>query len=202
MDIKLYYTPRTRAIRVRWLLEELSLPYQLIPVDLFHGEGNSDAYKTIHPLGCVPAIDIDGKVMIESGAICAWLTDQYPDKQLAPQANHALRRDYEQWMYFVPGTLEPPIWDYVLHKFLLPRKERIRTVVPWSLERYQKVLKLLNLELGNRHYIIGDDFSTADILAGSTLMWKIDELERYPNLSGYVKRLNKRNAYVNALQAI
>ena len=202
MDIKLYYTPRTRAIRVRWLLEELALPYQLVPVDLFHGEGNSDAYKIIHPLGCVPAIDIDGNVMIESGAICAWLTDQFPEKQLAPETSNPLRRDYEQWMYFVPGTLEPPIWDYVLHKYLLPKKERIRTVLPWSLERYQRVLKVLHSQLGSKPYIIGEAFSTADILVGSTLMWKTDELESYSNLNEYIKKLAERMAYVSAVQPI
>lgn len=198
MDIKLYYTPRTRAIRVRWLLEELALPYQLIPVDLFHGEGNSETYKAIHPLGCVPALDVDGKVMIESCGICAWLTGQFPEKHLAPEINNFLRQDYEQWMYFVPGTMEPPIWDYVLHKYLLPRKERIRAVLPWSLERYQKAIKFLHTELGNKAYMLGDTFTTVDILVGSTLMWKANELERFPNLNDYVKRLTERQAYITS----
>jgi len=202
MNIKLYFTPRTRAIRVRWLLEELALPYQLAPIDLFHGEGNSDTYKEIHPLGCVPAIDIDGKVMIESGAICSWLADQFPEKHLAPEISHPLRRDYEQWMYFVPGTLESPLWDYALHKFILPKKDRIRTIIPWSLERYQRVLKVIHSELDDRPYILGDTFSTADIMTGSTLMWKTDELERYPNLNRYVNNLTKRKAYIHALQPI
>ena len=88
--------------------------------------------------------------MIESGAICAWLTDQFPEKHLAPPLSHFSRRDYEQWMYFVPGTLEPPLWDYVLHKYLLPKNERIKSILPWSLERYQKVLKVLHSKLGDK----------------------------------------------------
>ena len=202
MDIKLYYTPRTRAIRVRWLLEELALPYQLAPIDLFHGEGNSESYKAIHPLGCVPAMEVDGEVMIESCAICAWLTDQFPEKCLAPSLNDPLRRDYEQWMYFVPGTLEPPIWDYVLHKFLLPRKQRISAVLPWCLDRYQSVLEVLHARLGSKPYILGDTFTSADILIGSTLMWKTDELERYDNLKQYVNKLAKRETYNNALKPL
>lgn len=84
MDIKLYYTPRTRATRVRWLLEELQIPYHLTSIDLFGGEGNTEAYRTIHPLGYIPVITADGNKIFETGAICAWLTEQFPEHQLSP----------------------------------------------------------------------------------------------------------------------
>ena len=68
MEIELFYTPRTRASRVRWLLEELDLHYTLRPVDLYRGERNP-----AHPLGMVPAMRVDGEPMFESGAMCMWL---------------------------------------------------------------------------------------------------------------------------------
>ena len=81
MNIKLYYWPHTRAFRVRWLLEELQLPYKLEYINLFKGETNSEAYKTVHPLGYLPAIEVDDRTMFESGAICAWLSDKFPQKK-------------------------------------------------------------------------------------------------------------------------
>jgi glutathione S-transferase len=68
MEIELYYTPHTRSLRPRWLLEELEIPYTIHPVDLFGGERNPT-----HPLGSVPSMRVDGEWMIESGAMCHWL---------------------------------------------------------------------------------------------------------------------------------
>lgn len=73
MEIELYYTPHTRAGRVRWTLEELELPYALRLVDLFRDERNP-----AHPLGSVPAMTVDGQSMFESGAMCMWLADRLP----------------------------------------------------------------------------------------------------------------------------
>ena len=87
MDIELFYTPRTRAGRVRWALEEPGMPYRLRPVELFSGERNP-----AHPLGSVPAIKVDGQAMFESGAICHWLADRFPGQGLAPVPGDARRR--------------------------------------------------------------------------------------------------------------
>lgn len=86
MDIKLYYTPHTRAVRPRWLLEELNIPYQLEHIDLFAGEGQSRDYLKINPLGAVPAMEVDGEIMLESGAMCRWLTDRHIESELAPRS--------------------------------------------------------------------------------------------------------------------
>jgi len=89
MDITLYYTPQTRAIRPRWLMEELGLEYKLQNIDLYAGEGETEEYKKINPLGAVPAMKIDGEVMLESGAMCHWMADYYADSKLAPAIQDA-----------------------------------------------------------------------------------------------------------------
>ena len=197
MDIKLYYTPKTRALRVRWLLEELGLDYRLEYIDILSKTGNPE-YKKIHPLGSVPAIEIDGKTMFETGAICAWLTDQFPEKNMAPTRDSWQRALYEQWMYFVPGTMEPPIFDYVLHSHILPEEMRIKDCAEWSIKRYHSVLKVLNTELEKRAYILGDSFTTADLMISSVLFWKRDVLENYSALKEYTAIIAKREAFRTA----
>lgn len=198
MNIKLYYTPNTRAHRPRWLLEELGLPYECEYIDIFSYNHKSKTYRNIHPHGSVPAIEIDGKVMFESGAICHWLTDQFPQNKLAPLLNDPLRQAYEQWMFYGPGTMEPPYMLAVMHQSILAEKRRIAEIVPWALQQYQSVLKVLNKELSNRDYIVSNDFTTADIMIGTYIIWSEQYLEPFDALRAYTKRLVKRAGYINA----
>lgn len=197
-DITLYYTHRTRALRPRWLLEELGLPYRLELIDIFGGKAKTSEYCKIHPHGAVPAMVIDGRVMIESCAICHWLTDLYPEKGLAPALSSDERMEYEQWVFYVPGTLEPPAFQIISHSVILPEKHRVQAIVPWEMQRYKSVLNVLDRLLATREYMTGPRFTTADILVGSTLLWLPDLLNDHQSLRAYVERLKQRSAYQRA----
>ena len=197
MEIELYYTPRTRSVRPRWLLEELATPYSLRLVDLFGGESNP-----IHPLGSVPAVRIDGETLIESGAICHWLADCFPEKNLAPATTDLQRARYEQWMLFTPATLEPPAFDVLMHTQILPEEKRVEAIVPYATERYQQVLKILAKELDHDGYLLGEQFTAADIMMTTTLTWLPELLEEYPPLLAYTQRTTARPAYQRAIQPI
>ena len=198
MDITLYHTPRTRSLRPRWLLEEMQLPYELRTIDLFGGEGQTPEYRKIHPHGAVPAVEIDGEAMFESAAICHWLSDHFAEKKLAPAFTDPLRRRYEQWMFYVPGTLEPLPFTILLHGTILPEAQRVPDIVPWATRLYRSTLKVLEQELSDKPYLLGDSFSTADIMAASTLMWLPELLHDYPSLQAYTARLQQRDAYARA----
>ena len=135
---------------------------------------------------------------LESGAICHWLTDQNLHKGLAPLVGEPLRTDYEQWMFFAPGTLEPLASLVLMHSSILPEAERCESIVPWALERYASTLAMLNKELEHRTYLLNDHFTTADIMVGSTLMWLPDLLQDYPALQSYAQGLKERPAYQRA----
>jgi glutathione S-transferase len=197
MEIELYYTPHTRSVRPRWLLEELAAPYSLRLVDLFGGEQNP-----IHPLGSVPAVRIDGETLIESGAICHWLADCFPEKNLALAPTDPRRAFYEQWMFFVPATLEPPAFDVLMHTQILPEKERVEAIVPYATKRYQRVLKMLAKELDHDGYLMGEQFTAADIMMTTTLSWLPELLEEHPSLLAYTQRATARPAYQRAIQPI
>ena len=193
MEIELDYTPHTRASRPRWLLEELEIPYRLHPVDLFGGERNPG-----HPLGWVPAARLDGERLLESGAICHRLADRYPEKGLAPALDDPRRSAYEQWMFFVPGSLEPPAFDVLLHTRILPEQQRVAAIVPFATKRYRRVLGMLEKELDHGGYLLGDTFSAADIMAGTTLTWLPELLDDHPALLAYMQRVTARPAYRRA----
>ena len=197
MDIELFYTPHTRAGRVRWLLEELGTPYSLHPVDLFHGERNP-----AHPLGSVPAMRVDGQTMFESGAMCMWLADQFPQQQLAPAHKEGLRRNYEQWRFFGPATLEPPAFEILMHTRILPKARRVPEIVGFAEQAYQRVLGMLARQLEHDAYLLGERFSTADILIGHTLTWLPRQVKDHLSLKAYVRRVTTRDAYARAMQAI
>jgi glutathione S-transferase len=197
MQIELFYTPHTRSLRPRWLLEELEIPYTLHPVDLFGGERNP-----AHPLGSVPAIRIDGETLFESGAMCHWLADRFPEKGLAPALDDGLRPAYEQWMFFAPGTLEPPAFEILLHARILPEKHRVSEIVGFAEKSYRRVLIMLAKQLDHDGFILGETFTCADIMIGSTLNWLPDMLEPYPALQAYVQRITSRDAYARATQPV
>lgn len=197
MKIDLFYTPNTRSLRPRWLLEELDVPYTIRPVDLFGGERNP-----AHPLGSVPAMHVDGNTMFESGAMCHWLADRFPEKGLAPAVDDDLRPAYEQWMFFAPGTLEPPAFEILLHTRILPEKHRVGEIVGFAEQGYQRVLGELAKQLDHDGFILGAAFSCADIMIGSTLNWLPDMLEPWPALQAYVQRITARAAYARAIQAV
>jgi glutathione S-transferase len=200
LKIKLYFTPRSRAVRPRWLLEELHIPYQLHPIDLFAGQGDAPEYRAIHPLGQVPAIEVDGRAMFESGAICHWLTDLNMHQELAPNFADPSRAHYEQWMFFVPGSLEPPAWTMLLHTRLLPKERRVEAIVPWARRQYIAALEVLERTLQNRPYLLGNRFTTADIMVGTTLSWLPTIVKEFASLQDYLERLRQRAAYQRATQ--
>jgi glutathione S-transferase len=175
----------------------MDIPYTIRPVDLFCGERNP-----LHPLGSVPAIRVDGVSMFESGAMCHWLADRFPEKRLAPAVEDVLRPAYEQWMFFAPGTLEPPAFEILLHTRILPEKHRVSEIVGFAEQGYRRVLHYLATQFDHDGYLLGTSFSCADIMIGTTLDWLPDMLEPHPALQAYVQRITSREAYARATQPV
>lgn len=197
--MKLYYIRRTRSGRPRWALEELGVPHELSrlePKDTKTPEYRRD----LHPLGHVPAF-VDGDMtMFESGAIVAYLADKYLDKRLAPPPGETARGPYLQWMFFAMTEIEPLVADVHRHTRLLPEAERIPAVAESRRQRFAQVAEAITHALGERPYILGDEFSAADILVGGNLIWAnaFGLLAGHPQLQAYIGRLTARPAYQRA----
>ena len=195
MELTLYYMPGTPSERVRWALDELGLDYGIEKLDLVKGEGNRADYRAIHPLGQLPALLVDGQAMFESGAIVQWLAEATPGSRLAPPVDQPARRAFDQWMYFAATSLEAPAWEMMLHGNILPDEQGVKSIVPFATQQYQRALQVLDHALTGKDYLLGSDFSAADIMVGYLLPWFPEQLTECTVLPAYLDRLKQRPAY-------
>jgi glutathione S-transferase len=201
MSFVLYYAARTRAFRARWILEELSVPYELRTVNIAQGEQRTADYRRIHPLGAVPALVEGDTTIIESGAICLELADRFIDRGLAPPLDSPLRAAYYQWVVFAVATLDPIVAPTFHRSFRLPVERRHETATDDEHERFARTAAALRVPLRTAPYLLGDTFTTADVLVGSVLEWaKVTGLMRsVAELEPYLRRLEDRPAFQRAI---
>src|SRR5262245_49290847 len=193
--IKLYFAPRTRAVRVRWLLEELGLPHELARVD-FNRPSHTFAQST--PLGKLPVIEDDGVTIGESGAIVEYILERYGAGRLAPPIGSPLRGEFLQWVHFAEATAFPPVGVVVWHTLYEQNADRFPEVIASARGRALEALDFVARRLADRLYLLGDEFSAADIMMGFTLfaarlLGVLDE--RHAVLHRYLGRLEQRPAF-------
>ena len=196
--MKLYHAPHTRSMRVLWLLEELGAPYDLETVDFVTPK---TPFTQRTPSGKFPVLEDDGVVIFESGAIVEYIVERYGKGRLAPPIGSPLRGPYLQWIHFAEATAFPPLGDIVRHSFFKPEGERIPAVVEDGRERAIATLAVLERSLDGKEWLLGAEFSAADVMMGYTLhaakLFGLLE-GRFPNLNGYVDRLEARPAFQKA----
>lgn len=202
--MKLYFMPTTRAVRPRWLLEELNISYELIRVTM--DMSSSQEYSHLHPHGKVPVL-IDGNVTIfESAAICAYLADKYIDKGFAPQLDAPARAYYYQWMFYASLTLEAPVEQYMFHVLqglpdkVLPKQAQRKVNPEEAKQWFARVCEPLNEQLTANNYLVGDYFTAADVVTGGVLLWalKLGMLKQESPIKSYLTRLMERPALQKA----
>lgn len=189
MALDFYTNPQSRGRIVRWMLEEVGQPYDT------HVMGYADSMKSaeylaINPMGKVPAVVHDGKVVTECAAICAYLADAFPQADLAPATDD--RADYYRWLFFAAGPLEQAAIDRA--RKIEVSAEQSRMVGYGS---FDTVIAALDAQLQDREYIAGTKFSAADVYVGSHLMWgsMFGWLPKRDSFDRYMARLSERAAY-------
>jgi glutathione S-transferase len=188
MKLELYYAPSTRAGRVRWLLEELGAPHELVRVDM-KTKADDARFRAVSPLGKVPVLVVDGQPMLESTAMLILLADRFADRGLAPAVDAPARVPYLQWHAFLPITLEPPLLE--LYK-QLPDDALARA----RAQTTDALAVLAGALADGREYLLGD-FSAVDCAAGQVTGWArgAGVLDAFPALRDYGRRVAAREAY-------
>ncbi len=199
--IKIFHAPGSRSVRIIWLLEELGLDYELEV--LKRGEVN-EAFIEASPFSKLPTI-IDGDiVMSESVAIVQYILQKYGDGRLEPDHDSNQYAEYLQWLNFGESVLIDPIVSILINKVFRPEEHRHEYSVQSAEKSFAKMIKTLNSIMEGRTYIMGDDFTAADIINGYTLRLA-DNLQLLPgepeteNVVNYFKSLASRDAYQKAI---
>lgn len=189
---RLYYMPRTRSSRALWLLEEIGGPYELTEVK--GSERRSEAHLQRHPLGRVPALELDdGTTMFESAAICLELADLNPDAGLIGPVGSSARGLVYQWVVFAVSELEGPLFRWM-------RELREGVSDSPARERFAAAADAIQSMLADHDWLVDDRFSVGDVMCGSVLQGANARglLEPWPGLQAYVQRGEARPAYARA----
>lgn len=198
--MKLYYVPKTRASRPRWVLEEVGVPYDLVRLQPGSGGTRAPEHMARHPLGHVPVLEDRGQYVFESGAICLHLADLFPEKRLLPAPGTVDRAHAYQWILFSVTEMEPPL-IVLSAEAKKPDAERSGSVVAEAQDRFHRTALVLEAVLRDRKYLVGDAFGVADVMVGATLAWarSMRRVDALPSLEGYLSRLRERPAWKRAL---
>jgi glutathione S-transferase len=157
--IKFYWCANTRARRALWMLEELGQPFERLTIDIGSAEAKaSPAFRAASPMGKVPAIEDGTTRLWDSGAICAYLADQYPQAGLAPAVGHADRGRYLQWLLYTNAVIEPAMAE----KFAKLESKPLQ--YGWG--SWEQMLATWRAGLQAGPWILGAKFSAADVLLG------------------------------------
>ena len=190
-EITLYEFSHSRSRQVRWTLLELGLEFQSVEgMEILH----SDELKRVNPMGKVPAVLINGEPLFEAAAICTYLADLVPEKELIAQSGTRERALHLQWVSFALTELEAYVWSNARNTFVLPQEKRITALFEQNNKAFVHAARVLDKVLESTDYLVGNRFSVTDILVGFTLNWGNGQglLEKTPNLQAYLGRLKER----------
>ncbi|ALR21766.1 glutathione S-transferase family protein [Sphingobium baderi] len=188
-EITFYTNPMSRGQIVRWMLEEVGEPYDLVPLDYGTGMKASD-YLAINPMGKVPAIVHAGKTITEAAAICAYLADAFPAAHLAPPIDR--RADYYRWLFFAAGPVEAAVTNKALG-FIIPEgRERMA-----GYGTFDHTIDALESAVSGPGWICSDQFTAADVYVGAQIDWGLQfgTIPNRPSFDAYAVRLRDRPGY-------
>lgn len=188
--LTLFHAPQSRSSRLVWLLEELGADGRIEYCDVrrMDGSGAPDP-RNPHPDGKVPALVHDGVLITESAAVALYLDGLHPEAGLGFQTS-AGRGPLLTWICWGVGELEPAIWS---------RMTGETETNPMARARYDAAVARLLEALWVGPYLMGDTFTLADVMVGSTLVWARAQLPDSPLLDDYAARLAARPAHQRAV---
>ncbi|EMX0220632.1 glutathione S-transferase [Vibrio fluvialis] len=196
--ITLHHLNRSRSKRIIWLLEELEVEYQIVPY-----QRDSLTFlappelKAVHPLGKSPVIEIDGRVIAESGAITEYLIERFAPQRLAPARDSADYIDYLQWLHFAESSGILPL---LLKLFLAKGGAKTQFLEGYANSEAAKVLGYVNAQLEGKNYLVADKLSGADIMMSFIAegVQTSGMLDHFPNIKAYLSGLSTLPAYQKA----
>jgi glutathione S-transferase len=190
----------SRSHRILWLLEELGLPYEiknyqrdavtrLAPPEL----------KAVHPLGKSPVITDEGRTIIESGAIIDYIIRHHGGGRLQPDPATPAYEDYVQWLHYAEGSAMLPL---MLQMYVARLGEAGAPLAPRIDSEIANHLGYVDGVLRNRKYLVGDEFTGADVQMSfiGEIAGAFGKRGAYPGLDSWITGLQARPAYRKAIE--
>jgi glutathione S-transferase len=189
MSLTFYTNPMSRGRTIRWMLEEIGEPYETEILD-YGTTMKTEPYLSVNPMGKVPAIVHDGKVVTEVAAICCYLADAFPQAGLAPDPKD--RADYYRWIFFASGPIEAAFTAKSLG-WEVPADRQAMA----GFGTYDTAIDTFEKAVSRGPFITGDRFTAADVFVGAMVgfMLSFNLLEPRPAFTDYVARATDRDAY-------
>ncbi len=206
--LKIHHLVLSRSDRIVWLAEELGLPYEIVrhtrDAQTFRAP---ESLRAVMPLAKAPLIQ-DGELTIaESAVICDYILDQYGNGRLRPAAGTYERLQYCYWMHCSESTLMYPV---LIDALLAMTKSDAPGLAAFAMGEYHTMFGYLEQTLHGHDYILGKDFSAADVMLYYSLALGAGvaipgvnthaPLNEYPRIQAYLKRLQQRPAFQKAAQ--
>jgi glutathione S-transferase len=200
MSLTLYYAPRSSASPILWILAELGVPYEGIPIDFAKNEQKQPALMAHNPMGQVPTLVDDGQGMFESTAIMIHLGDKHGvERGLWPAPGTPAHMVALSWTAWFSVTLGGTLRLIMLNESeWLPEDTRNAKQAAWGKERLRTLMKLLDERLAQQPYVVGESFTLLDAYAAAALGWGTGvvgfDLATTPSIAAWLQRCMAREA--------
>lgn len=199
--ITLHHLNASRSLRILWLLEEIGQPYTLVRYQRDPATRLApDSLKSIQPLGKSPVIELEGQVLVESGAIVEYLIRRFAP-QLEPAFTSADYLQYLQWIHFAESSAMVPVLLKVFTQFEANAGTQLKFLDGYTQTEFDKVLGFLDGVLADKTFIVGNALSGADFMLAFVAITVVEQLgagAQYPHLAAYLQRLTALDSWKRA----
>lgn len=200
--ITLHHLNQSRSFRILWLLEEMQVPYHL---EKYYRDQKThlapDQLKNIHPLGKSPVIQLNDKVIAESGAIVEILIQKFAP-HLAPHHENESYIDYLQWIHFSESSAMVPYLLKVFNTMEQQKGTQLQFLNQYADTEFNKVFYYLNQQLDGKTFLLENRLTGADFMLGFVihgLVTNMNVSEQYPNIAHYLNGLTALQSWKSAM---
>ena len=185
---------RSRAFRVKWMLEEIGEPYEHVRA----GPHSPDALAW-NISGKIPSLVEDGEAVFDSTAIIQYLADSRGRFTHEPGTLERARQD--GWTNLLLDEFDACLWAAARHSFVLPEEKRVPGLKPTLRWEFERSSKLLAARMGDGPYLTGAGFTVPDIILGHCALWaEVAKFEfREQKIAAFLEQVRGRPAYQRTL---
>jgi glutathione S-transferase len=201
--LALYYYPGLASLLPHMMLREAGAEFELRYIDREKDAHKNDEYLRLNPNGRIPVLIDDGLILFETAAIAIHIADKFPASGLAPQAGTKERAEFYKWMIHLTNTpqVEFRAWFY-------PREHTSDAAAAPSVkqaagERLNRMFDVISAQLGDKPWLLGDQFSAADLFLFVLIRWSRfmpRPAKSIPNINALAERVVSRPAVQEALK--